>query len=150
MARSNRQLTQLAVDQLRYTLECGPKRPRKRSFGNTEIEVVNPIYFVVRLFGKDIMRAYFNAEDQSSIFGIRVNAGDFYDNEGRPSRTTRERINGLLDCLGSEGVVPEGVRVFFDISGTCWIGKGNDRRRLDASNTSVDIIASPNVVNFAS
>ena len=147
MARSNRQLTQFAVHRIGCILDCGTGlTPESEVAGNTEVSTRFG-EASVKLFDKEILFLGFQA---GRVTTVVVRSGDFYDSKGRPSRTTRERINGLLDHLGTAGVVPEGVRVFFDEDGVCWIGKGDNRRRLDASNTSVNILAGPNAVNFAS
>ena len=48
-----------------------------------------------------------------------VFSGFHYDSEGNPSDKTRELLNGLLDYLGDEGIVPQNVRVIRE--------KDNDR-----------------------
>ena len=65
MARSNRQLTQLAVDQLRKALVYGPEALEPQKFGNTEVEVIKCTcvcdrapHIQFRLFGKPIMDVY--------------------------------------------------------------------------------------------
>ena len=111
MTRSNRPLTQFAVDQLKKVLNepwtakcrCGV------SAGNTKVEF-NPASFrrtcfSVTLFDEEIFLISFSG--RVTIESIILRTGDFYDSKGRPSRTTRERLNGLLDALGEAGVIPE-------------------------------------------
>ncbi len=67
---------------------------------------------------------------------LTLRNGGFFDSKGRPSRTTRERLNGLLDAAGDLGCIPKGVRVFFRIEGdqfSCKVGKGEVVNTLDSS-----------------
>ena len=148
MARSNRQLTQFAVDTLRGHL-MSPLRGI-RSAGNTEVELEGckccterPDHIVVRLFGKEIFRAYTSPLNNRTIVGIQLRTGDFYDSKGRPSRTTRERLNGLLDFVCSHKMFPEGIRVFIREDGHCCVGKGDAAKVFDSSNPAVVIMAHP-------
>jgi hypothetical protein len=61
-------------------------------------------------------------------FYLSVGLGEYFDGYGCPTRTTVERLNGLLDCLGFHGVIPEGVRVFRDsIEDIFYLGKGDNK-----------------------
>lgn len=146
--RSNRQLTQFAVDKLRGYLMTGIAGVT--AAGNTEVECEEchccderPAHVVVRLFGREIFRAYTSPLNGRTVVGIQVKTGDFYDSKGRPSRTTRERLNGLLDWTCSNSFLPEGVRVFLREDGHCCIGKGDACKVLDQSNPAVVIMAHP-------
>jgi len=148
MTRSNRQLTQFAVDRLRGYLMAGT--PGKSGAGNTEVEyeecnccTERPPHVVIRLFGKEIFRAYTSPLNGRTIVGIQLKTGDFYDSKGRPSRTTRERLNGLLDYACSNNYLPEGVRVFIREDGHCCVGKGDSAKVFDQSNPTVVIMAHP-------
>ena len=148
MARSNRQLTQFAVDRLRGYL-MSPVKGISNA-GNTEVEFEEcdccperPPHVVVRLFGKEIFRAYTSPLNNRAIVGIQLKTGDFYDSKGRPSRTTRERLNGLLDFVCTQGYIPEGVRVFIREDGICCVGKGDAAKVFDSSNPAVVIMAHP-------
>jgi len=89
MARSNRQLTQFAVDKLRQAMVYGPAGLSKSAMGNTEVEVDEcsncdrPSHLVVRLYGKDIMRILFSPVNPRVVAGILIRTGDFYDSKGR-------------------------------------------------------------------
>ena len=148
MARSNRQLTQFAVDRVRGLLldpESGDA-----TAGNTAVLYdkcdccsERPPHVVVTLFGKEIFRAYTSPLNGRTIVGIQLKTGDFYDSKGRPSRTTRERLNGLLDFICTAGILPDGVRVFLREDGHCCVGKGEACKVFDASNPTVVIMAHP-------
>lgn len=155
MARSNRQLTQLAVDQLRNALINGPSSVSKIKFGNTEVEVVacsckcgRAPHIEFRLFGKPILQAFTSPLNHRVIVGTILRTGDFYDSKGRPSRTTRERLNGLLDALGDAKFLPEGVRVFLREDGSCCVGKDEACKSLDATNPAVAILSHPSHIVF--
>lgn len=154
MARSNRQLTQFAVDKIRQYMVYGPEKFVDESAGNTEVVLEDcptcpRIAIVVRLFGKDILRLVANPFNPRIIAGICVFTGDFYDSKGRPSRTTRERLNGLLDAMGSAGFIPEGVRIFLREDGSCCVGKGDACKYFDAGNDKVLILSHPTDLVFS-
>jgi len=147
MARSNRQLTQFAVDRIKGHLMAGPVAGAS-SAGNTEVEVDTcdcgrPPHLVVRLFNKEIARIFLSPLSDRVVVGALFSSGDFYDSKGRPSRTTRERLNGILDFLCCAGFFPDGVRVFIREDGYCCIGKGDAAKVFDASNPKVAILAHP-------
>ena len=150
MARSNRQLTQLAVDQLRTALTYGPDQLLPRKFGNTEVKTIKCTcdcnrapHIEISLFGKAIMEVFTSPLNHRLIVGTIVRTGDFYDSKGRPSRTTRERLNGLLDALGVAGFIPEGVRVFIREDGGCYVGKGDSCKVFDAGSPAVALLSHP-------
>ena len=155
MARSNRQITQLTVNQLHKALAHGPERLTKSVFGNTEVEAIHYAcklsegpHIEIRLFGKAICQLYTSPVNSQKIIGTILKTGDFYDGKGRPSRTTRERLNGILDALGSVCVLPEGVRVFFDENGECCLGKGQACVKFDSTRSAVTLLADPHNVVF--
>ncbi len=131
MARSNRTLTQFAVDKLADFVA----KPQvfNETRGNTAVSVhmdrfTQELTFQVFLFEQSI----FELSEQSTI----VRNGNFFDSKGRPSRTTRERLNGLLDAAGSLGLMPEGVRLFLgrnDQKETCLVGRGSANAVLDSA-----------------
>ena len=130
MARSNRQLTQFAVDGLSDFIRDPAVYSETR--GNTTISVYmdsltqEPV-FQVLLFGVSIF--------ELSAQCLTLRNGGFFDSKGRPSRTTRERLNGLLDTAGQLRLIPEGVRLFLASNGqkdTCLVGKGTTAGVLDA------------------
>ena len=132
MTRSNRTLTQFAVNKLtEFTLSPGSTEEETR--GNTTVSVhmdrdTQDLTFQVFLFGKSI----FELSQQCLI----IRNGGFFDSKGRPSRTTRERLNGLLDAAGELGCIPKGVRLFLGNNGqkeTCFVGKGTVAGVLDAA-----------------
>jgi len=155
MPRSNRQLTQLAVDQLRIALTYGPDQLLPKEFGNTSVQVITCTcdcnrapHIEFRLFGKPICEIYTSPMNHRLIVGTIVKTGDFYDSKGRPSRTTRERLNGLLDALGTAGFLPEGVRVFLREDGGCYVGRGDACKSFDAGNSAVALLTHPSDLVF--
>ena len=149
MARSNRTLTQFAVDRVDGYLRQKPPVIGYSSAGNTTVEYDNcdhcdrPVHIVVRLFGKEILRVYTSPLSGSTVAGLRIQTGDFYDSKGRPSRTTRERINGLLDFFCTNGCLPEGVRCFVNELGQCCIGVGESCKVFDQGNPAILLMAHP-------
>ena len=144
MARSNRQITQLMCDATR-AYRLGTLTEPFVEFGNTRVEY-QPMgrgfgRLLIKLFGKPIIEA---VASKDAVTHGAFYAGDFYDSKGRPSRTTRERINGLLAQGGDNGVIPEGVRVFINKeTGECCVGKGDHCRLLDKDHTAVYIQPNP-------
>ena len=155
MARSNRQLTQFAVDRLRHAMVYGLTPGEKASMGNTDVEVdtcskcERPSHLVIRLYGKEIMRLLFSPVNPRVVAGILVRTGDFYDSKGRPSRTTRERLNGLLDALGTANFIPDGVRVFIREDNSCALGKGDACKSFDAGTPVALLLAHPTDLVFS-
>lgn len=154
MTRSNRSLTQFAVDKLRQYMVYGPDNFVNAKAGNTEVRynkcpTCPRIELGFYLYDKKIMQVIPNPFNPRVIAGIGIFTGDFYDSKGRPSRTTRERLNGLLDALGTSGFIPEGVRVFIREDGTCCIGKGEACKYFDAGNNPVLILAHPRDLVFS-
>ena len=134
MARSNRQLTQFAVNTLQEYLDHEVFYDA-RSAGNTTVYAApmgGEVRYGIELFGKEIFRLILDSSSLATT-NICLYAGDFYDSKGRPSRTTRERLNGLLDLLGNRGLISEGTRVFLTDDG-CRVGKGDQSQPLDKDN----------------
>lgn len=154
MTRSNRSLTQFAVDKLRQYMVYGPDKFVNAVAGNTEVRfnrcpTCPRIALEVKLFGKLILQLIPNPFNPRVIAGVAIFTGDFYDSKGRPSRTTRERLNGLLDALGTSGFIPKGVRVFIREDGACCVGKGDAMKSFDAGNNPVLILSHPNDLVFS-
>ena len=155
MTRSNRPLTQFAVDQLKDVLKApsGARLVPSRfdHAGNTKIEFI-PVSifrarFSVRLFGEEIFSIWFSS--RTTVESIILRTGNFYDSKGRPSRTTRERLNGLLDALGEAGIIPEGVRAFIDPeTGQSRIGKGDDSRAFDSWDDALVLLPNADRLDF--
>ncbi len=155
MARSNRQLTQFAVDRLRYAMVYGPENAGKSTAGNTEVEADicghcgRSAHLVIRLYGQEIMRILFSPINPRVVAGVLIRTGDFYDSKGRPSRTTRERLNGLLDALGAAKFIPEGVRAFIREDNSCAVGKGDACKSFDAGAPAVLLLSHPTDLVFS-
>lgn len=139
MARSNRTLTQFAVDKLIQFERNEWEGSLEQERGNTMVgihvsETVSPRGLTIRptfqvfLFGQSI----FEVDDQH----VTIRGGGFFDAKGRPSRTTRERLNGLLDAAGELGLIPKGVRIFLGEENgeeTSFLGRDGVTFRLDRS-----------------
>ena len=131
MARSNRTLTQFVVDRILFSLKHGPEAVGRSEAGNTRVEadIKDTTQLVVYLFENEIIRLVYSPQRRNQVIGAIISTGDFYDSSGRPSRTTRERLNGILDALGTASVIPAGVRVFVKSDdGQCYLGKGDKVR----------------------
>ena len=129
MTRSNRTLTQFAADCLSDFVRNPSVFSETR--GNTTVSAymertTKELIFQVFLFEQSI----FELSPQC----LTLRNGDFFDSKGRPSRTTRERLNGLLDTAGELSLIPKGVRLFLGHNGqkeTCFVGSGTTVGLLD-------------------
>ena len=150
MPRSNRHLTQFAVQKIEEFLRS-PEAFQDETKGNTRVELLAREIdgslrenLVVTLFGEEIFTAVLNRCRGVEISRIILSGGNFYDGQGRPSRTTRERLNGLLDYMSTLRVLPEGVRVFIEKDAEeCYVGRGLSRVRLDKANPCISLLANP-------
>jgi hypothetical protein len=133
MTRSNRTLTQFAADKLVEFISNQWTGPATQTKGNTTVNIFKPkeepsnSVFQVFLFDESIFEL-----DQTHLI---IRNGGFFDSKGRPSRTTRERINGLLDAVGDLEVIPQGTRMFLGNNGqkdTCFIGNRSVSAVLDS------------------
>jgi len=156
MSRTNRTLTQFVVDKLRQAMVYGPDTVVAEKAGNTRVEVDlcescdRASSLVVRLFDKEIVRIFFSPVNRRAVCGIMLSTGDFYDSKGRPSRTTRERLNGILDVLGTAKFLPEGVRVFIHAeTQQCCVGKGEAANTFDSGSNKVLLLAHPRDLVFS-
>lgn len=148
MVRSNRTLTQFAVDKLIQFERNEWKGSLQQSKGNTTVgihvsEATGPRGLAIRptfqvfLFGQ----AIFEMDDQHIV----VRAGNFFDSKGRLTRTTRERLNGLLDAAGELGLIPQGVRAFLGEENgeeASFVGRDGTVFRLDRSHPDLVIALS--------
>ena len=156
MSRSNRTLTQFVVDKIRQAMVYGPETVLNERAGNTQVKADccsscdRPSHLVVRLFDKEIVRLYFSPVNKRTVCGIMLSSGDFYDSKGRPSRTTRERLNGILDALGAAKFLPEGVRVFIHPeTEQCCIGRGTSCKTFDSASPKVLLLSHPKDLVFS-
>jgi hypothetical protein len=112
--RSNRLHTQQAVYAVKGYLDG--LFHSKKEFGNTSVQVLFDAYqkdigLLVSIHGKPILRLVKNGR---AIDAVYVFSGFYYDRDGNPSRTTGERLNGLLDALGELEVIPKRIRLIKD------------------------------------
>lgn len=157
MARSNRQLTQFAVRKINEYLRSGPTGFQSETQGNTEVQfndcessdcIVRTLR--VKLFNESILTLILSPANPRIPSGIVLQGGNFYDSKGRPSRTTRERLNGILDSLGELHFIPQGIRAFIDKeTGECRVGAGEASRPLSADSNTVVILSNPNTLVFS-
>lgn len=151
MTRSNRSLTQFAVNQVKHYLTTpAPDAPRTREAGNTQV-VDNPWcearLISVNLFNAKIFQVVGSVFRGDRVRWITLGAGSIFDGQGRPTRTTRERLNGLLDMLGELGVVPQDTRVFIEKE-TCWVGNRVSRTPFNSEHPVVTIAAHSKQLTF--
>ena len=141
--RSNRMLTQRAVEHvLQYVSTTSPK-PDQWSHLNTEVRVEEDLSLTVSLLDNPILRI--TRMTSGHLDKVYVLSGGFYDNDGNPSGLTRERLNGLLAALGDVNVIPPKVRVFIEHDyEMCYVGSGEQKVAFnkDYSNmVSIDAVA---------
>lgn len=154
MTRSNRQLTQFAVNKVQEYLTNGPSSFVAEKAGNTRVSFSSCDHcprsaIKICLFDNLIMELVVNPLTPTVVAGMFIKTGDFYDSKGRPSRTTRERLNGLLDALGEARFFPEGVRVFLKEDGGCYLGKGDACKRFDQDHAVLGMLSHPRDLVFA-
>ena len=149
MTRSNRGLTQVMVDHL-YRLRFFQSEEGVKA-GNTEVVYYPPTTdgwrrCIVKLFGEPIFDCTARGSEIQTITFLN---GNFFDRDGRPSRTTRERINGILSHGEDTGTVPRGVRCFVNReTGQCCIGIGDNCRVLDKDNPRVGLVPRNDKLTF--
>jgi hypothetical protein len=147
--RSNRYLTQFAVKKLQEYLATSNLECRDESLGNTRVLLqshgdLDCLNFY--LHGARICEIVF---ESGKAIDILILDGSFYDKAGNPSKTTRERLNGILDTLGQEGVIGDGIRAFIDKEdGICYVGRGTYGKPLGEGNETVALIPHPVKMTF--
>jgi hypothetical protein len=98
-------------------------------YGNSTVEVDEESSLTVTIGKNPIMKITKNNEND--LDRIYVFAGNHYDKYGNPTDTTKERLNGILDALGYQGVIPNNVRVFFDPNeDRCYFGRFDEKVAL--------------------
>lgn len=152
MTRSNRPLTQFAVGKIAEYFDLGSKRFQNATAGNTSVTLNqegSTDILGIWLFDQAIAELFFvNGKfDCVALFD-----GGFYDKAGNPSRTTRERQNGILDYLGDAGLIPEKVRVFLckdHANGSrCYVGRDTDCEPFGKDHVDVAIRSNPINLEF--
>jgi len=130
--RSNTYPTQKAVYALLDFIREIPFS--RRSLGDTVVDVRRNVdiaeqIFSVTVFDRLVMQV---RKEGNEIVDIYVFSGFYYDADGNPTRTVRERLNGLLDTLGEEGIIPLGVRVIMDKEyNMCYLALNDDMVALN-------------------
>lgn len=150
MARSNRGMTIFTVGKIQEYLDLGPARFREGEVSNTKVHLEvedDTETLIVSLFGAPIAEIFFV---DGKFDQIIMDPGTFFDNAGLPSRTHRERLNGILDLLGDNGLIPENVRVFLaDQHTRCFIGRGETCVPFGKGYEEVAVVANPVTLEFA-
>ena len=127
--RSNRPLTQFAC-RLTDAFLQGRLAPGQHTNHNTTVTCEHTLQqhnLIVRLWDDPLLTLTVRAEDQRPL-QLQISLGSVFESNGSPTRTTVERLNGLLDCLSFHRVIPEGVRVFRSTpDGPRCLGLGNGR-----------------------
>jgi hypothetical protein len=111
--RSNKPVTAFACRILESFL-LGKAEPGDHSLGNTSVcisETKSSTTANVKLFDDCILSVTLSLPDEEPI-DVMISVGSFFTVDGYPTRTTAERLNGLLDLLGIHGIIPEKVRIF--------------------------------------
>lgn len=144
MTRSNRTLTQFVIGKIDEYLDLGPDRFVNATGGNSSVTLTREAdkdVLEVWLFGEPIAELVFL---DGRFEGVILSDGNFYDKAGRPSRTTRERLNGILDYLGEICFIPDGVRVFIDPEDErTYVGRKAKRLPFGKGHKAISIAAHP-------
>lgn len=126
--RSNRPLTEFACGLLEDFVLKNGKDSFQSEQKNTAIRAIvdgHVRQFIVSLYDEEIFRL---TSVNFKPVSLKISFTTFYDVYGQPSSTTAERLNGLLDCLGALGTIPQGIRIFRDQEYyTTYIGKGDEK-----------------------
>lgn len=138
--RSNRPLTQFACAELEDLIGCpdGGTPKGSRIEGNTGVHwnvTKDNAIFTISLKSNPILDVCMAGRKVSLVV---VNVAKSLSDDGHPSATTVERLNGLLDTLGLDGIIPTGVRVFKDkTSNMSYLGRGDDKIAIGGSFSKV-------------
>ena len=137
-SRSNRFWTQQTVDHVLEYVSTYTPNPGKWYYHNTQVRVDEDLSLTVSLFDRPIL--VIDRTESGHLDKVYVRTGGFYDNEGNPSDTTRERLNGLLAALGDQRIIPKKVRAFMnykypedeaeqrkDAPRLCYVGSGDNK-----------------------
>jgi hypothetical protein len=153
MTRSNRPLTQFAVQKLEEFLNNGAEAFQPEARHNTAATYTQEQGYNVLTFWLFDARIMEITMEGDHVLEVTVIDGGTYDRQGNPTKTTRERLNGLLDALGEYCLIPEHVRVFIH-EGRCYVGKGAPHERqcrllgkgsdsvcIDSNSTTLEFLA---------
>ena len=126
-SRSNRVLTQFACGSLDLFLAL-PSYKTERQKGDTSVKCYRDgksKKFQAFVYGEQIMEVV--SFDDEPV-GVNICVGQSFERDGGPSDIVVERLNGLLDALGSYNVLPKGVRVFRDRAEEIfYFGRGEEK-----------------------
>lgn len=114
ISRSNRPLTEFACGFLARFLTGKYLGEGSEQRGNTLVKYrADPTFqeLSISIFDDEIFCMSMTEWTPSLI---TISFGNYYDDYGRPSTTTVERLNGLLNRLAIFRVIPNNVRIFRD------------------------------------
>lgn len=147
--RSNRPLTQFAC-RLTDAFLLGRLAPGVRSNGNTTVICESSPTgwrLQVQLFDQPLLSLCVSGGEPRPL-QLLLCLGPVFDGLGCPTRTTVERLNGLLDCLGFHRVIPDGVRVFRSApDGPLCLGRG-DTRLMVGRQYATQVLLRPDPEHF--
>lgn len=117
------------------------------TFDDTAAYVDTESNFVVTLYNNPILKIVSKGKTPEKVC---IYSGDYYDKYGNPTCTTRERLNGLLDALGTRKVIPQNVRVYYDQDySICYVIKQEHKVALNKDYcTMVSLKADPSHLIF--
>jgi len=126
--RSNKPITQFACDLFGHFIDQQLTGSATRSRYDTSVSYsatkVSQLFFVNHC-NRDLLNV---AMQDWRPCSIRISFSGHFNLEGMVDDSAIERLNGLLDTLGSYGAIPDGVRVFRSKEGHfCYFGKGDER-----------------------
>lgn len=146
-ARNFRKVTQRTADEV-IDYVRGPKK-MEWSFSNTQIDVDEDLTLTVLVYESPVLRIT-RTSDNKDFDKVFIFGGENYDHYGNITDTIKERLNGLLNTLGWCGVIPQGVRVFYDHDfGLTYFGRGDNKVALNSNYcTMASILADPSEFIF--
>lgn len=126
LRRSNRPVTQFAVDCITKFISNGLDDGKYINHNTTvACNVTNRDRSIsVFLHETELVNLVIDRNDEP--IHLSVSIGSRFTPQGNPAETVIERLNGILDILGIDGIIPEGVRIFKDRENNRFcIGKGD-------------------------
>lgn len=107
--RTNRKLTTLAIRAILQHLK-GSSQPDWH-YENTKVLKESDNSISLEVLGRTVLRITRGAGGPEKVY---LFADENHDGDGKSGMLTRERLNGVLDALGWEGVIPLNVRIWYD------------------------------------
>jgi hypothetical protein len=127
--RTNRKLTTHAINAIVRHLKGWS--PADWHHTNTKVAVNADGSIVLEVLGNVVLRI---AKEEGRFEKVWLYAGMEHDGDSTAARVTRERLNGVLDALGWEGLIPLNVRIWYDKEyGVAYLVHFEDKIALDAN-----------------